>query len=235
MLVSEVFWSMNNVQNEPATSYYDEAVKEFGLSELHRYLLAQVAPGSTVLELGPASGYMTKVLAAKGCRVDAIEINPRDAAKAAPYCRKLIVGSIEEAASFAELSGPYQVALMADVLEHLRAPEKTLSAVRQRLAPNGAALVSLPNIAYWKMRLDLLRGRFEYTDTGLLDRTHLRFFTLKTAKEMFAQAGFRMTQLVVPPPTIPRLGRLKERVKRNWPSLFSLSLIYHLQVDGARS
>jgi 2-polyprenyl-3-methyl-5-hydroxy-6-metoxy-1,4-benzoquinol methylase len=224
---------MNNVQNEQATSYYDEAVREFGLSEVHRYLLAQVAPGSTVLELGPASGYMTKVLAAKGCHVDVIEINPCDAEKAAPHCRKMIVGSIEEATSFAELPGPYEVILMADVLEHLRAPEKTLHEVRQRLASTGVALVSLPNVAYWKMRLDLLQGRFDYTNTGLLDRTHLRFFTLTTAKEMFAQAGFRIARIVVPPPTIPRLGRIKERVKKNWPTLFSLNFIFHLHVDGA--
>jgi 2-polyprenyl-3-methyl-5-hydroxy-6-metoxy-1,4-benzoquinol methylase len=215
-----------------SASHYDELVKRLGLSETHLYLLSQIAPGSKVLELGPASGYMTKTLAEKGCTIDAIEINPGDAAKAAPYCRKLIVGSIEALENFAELPGPYDVILMADVLEHLRAPENVLPILRQRLAPNGEALASLPNIAFWKMRLELLRGRFEYTNTGLLDRTHLRFFTLKTATEMFAQAGFRVANAVVPPHNIPRFGRIKQWIMETWPAVFSINFVYHLRIDG---
>ena len=203
-----------------------------GLSETHLYLISQIPPQSVVLELGPASGYMTKILAEKGCVVDAIEINGKDAQKAAPYCRKIVVGSVENEESFAPLTGPYHVVLMADILEHLRMPEKTLAQVRQRLAPDGAALVSLPNVAYWRMRLELLRGRFDYTDTGLLDRTHVRFFTLKTATEMFTGAGFRIAHIAVTPPTVPRFGRLKEWVKKTWPALFSFNFIFHLRLDG---
>jgi 2-polyprenyl-3-methyl-5-hydroxy-6-metoxy-1,4-benzoquinol methylase len=223
---------MANLHPEPVTSYYDDDVQRRGLSETHRYLLSQVAPGSVVLELGPASGYMTRVLAANGCLVDAIEINPHDATKAAPYCRKMIVGSIEAPENFAELPGPYDVILMADVLEHLRCPESVLPHVRERLAPNGVALASLPNIAFWKMRLALLRGRFEYTDTGLLDRTHLRFFTLKTATAMFTAAGFRVLKVAVPPHTIPRMERLKQWVMETWPALFSFNFVFHLRSDG---
>ncbi len=215
-----------------ASSHYDAQFKNLGLSETHRYLLRQIPGGSDVLELGPASGYMTQILAAQGCRVDAVEINPQDAAKAAPHCRRIIVGSVEDAANFAELPGPYHVILMADVLEHLRQPEYVLQLVRPRLAPNGVALVSLPNIAFWKMRLQLLRGRFDYTDTGLLDRTHLRFFTLKTATAMFAAAGFRVANVVVPPHTIPRLERLKQWIMETWPALFSFNFVFHLRSDG---
>ncbi len=213
------------------SSHYDAEFQRLGLSETHRYLLSQIPPGCTVLELGPASGYMTQILAAKGCVVDAIEINPQDAAKAARYCRRMIVGSVEEAANFAELPGPYDVVLMADVLEHLRAPQNTLNIIKEKLAPDGLALVSLPNIAFWKMRWALLCGRFDYTDTGLLDRTHLRFFTLKTAAAMFHDAGFRLTKAVVPPRHIPRLGKLKMAVMKAWPALFSINMVYHLRVD----
>lgn len=213
------------------TSHYDAEFQRLGLSETHRYLLSQIPSSSTVLELGPASGYMTQILAGKGCVVDAIEINPQDAAKAAIYCRKMIVGSVEEAANFAELHGPYHVVLMADVLEHLCAPENALNLVREKLTPDGIALVSLPNIAFWKMRWELLCGRFDYTDTGLLDRTHLRFFTLKTAAAMFHAAGFRLTNAVVPPRQIPHLGRLKMAIMKAWPALFSINMVYHLRVD----
>jgi 2-polyprenyl-3-methyl-5-hydroxy-6-metoxy-1,4-benzoquinol methylase len=214
------------------TSPYDAQFQQLGFSETHRYLLSQIAPGSTVLELGPASGYMTQALAAKGCVIDAIEINPRDAERAAPYCRKMIVGSLEDLKNFSELSGPYDIILMADVLEHLRNPESILSVVRDKLAPGGLAFASLPNIAFWKMRLALLRGRFEYTDTGLLDRTHLRFFTLQTATAMFIQAGFRVEKVVVPPHSIPRFERLKQWLMETWPALFSINFVFHLRSDG---
>jgi 2-polyprenyl-3-methyl-5-hydroxy-6-metoxy-1,4-benzoquinol methylase len=185
---------MTKLAPESMTSYYDEAVKREGLSENHGYLLDHVAPGSTVLELGPASGYMTRILAAKGCVVDAIEINPADAEKAASFCRTMVIGSIEDVENFKRLAGPYDVILIADVLEHLRAPEKILPLLRERLAKGGEAIVSLPNIAFWKMRFELLRGRFEYTDMGLLDRTHLRFYTLKSARDLFFPRGVSHNQ-----------------------------------------
>lgn len=223
---------MNQNPAERYSSFYDELVIRAGFSTTHLYLLDQIKPGSTVLELGPASGYMTKVLAQKNCIVDAIELNPLDAEKAAESCRRMIVGSLEDDAIFSHVPDEaYEVVLIADVLEHLRMPEKTLRQVRPKMARHGIALVSLPNIAYWTMRLALLRGRFEYTDTGLMDRTHLRFFTLKTATEMFVNAGFRVAHMEVMPPSIPRFGKLKEWIKRKWPGLFSFNFIFHLRRD----
>lgn len=218
-----------NLQPEPYTSKYDQLLQTGGYSTTHVYLLQQIPPRARVLELGPSSGYMTKILAQKDCIVDAIELNPNDAEKASAYCRKIIVGSLEDDAPFEQLDGPYDYVLLADVLEHLRAPEKVLQHVRARITSASTVLVSLPNIAYWEMRLALLRGRFDYTDTGLLDRTHLRFYTLKTATAMFSDAGFRIEHMHVTPPIVPRLGRLKEWVKRKWPTLFSVNFIFHLR------
>lgn len=214
------------------SSVYDQAVQEEGLSETHRYLLQQIPPNCRVLELGPASGYMTRALAERGCRVDAIELNEKDAQKAAPFCRQLIVGSVEDEASFSSLQGPYQVALMADILEHLREPEKTLQRIRNLLAPEGLALVSLPNIVYWRMRLEFLRGRFEYTDMGTLDRTHLRFFTLHTAGAMFHAAGFRVEKVVTPTPQEASWRTLKQWLRAIAPSLFAFNFVFHLRVAG---
>ncbi len=222
-----------NLQPEPYTSKYDQLLQTGGYSTTHVYLLQQIPPRSAVLELGPASGYMTKILAQKDCVIDAIELNAGDAEKAALYCRKIIVGSLEDDAPFAQLRGPYDYVLLADVLEHLRAPEKVLQHARARLTPAGVVLVSLPNIAYWEMRLALLKGRFDYTDTGLLDRTHLRFYTLKTATAMFMEAGFRIERVHITPPIVPRLGRLKEWLKRKWPALFSVNFIFHLRRHDA--
>lgn len=212
------------------SSHYDETVKKLGLSDTHQHLLNQIPSKSAVLELGPSAGYMTKVLAEKGCTVDAIELNEEDAKKAAAYCRKIVIGSIENSESFAKLTGLYDIVLAADVLEHLRSPENTLQQIRKLIGPNSLVLVSLPNVAHWRVRLSLLFGRFDYTDVGILDRTHLCFFTLKTAKEMFSSLGFKIEQVV----TITFSGRsaavlLKNLLRKFLPTLFSTGFVFHLR------
>jgi len=223
---------IDHASTAAASSVYDRAVQQEGLSETHRYLLQQIPPNCRVLELGPASGYMTRAMAERGCLVDAIELNEKDAQKAAPFCHRLIVGSVEDEANFSSLPGPYQVALLADILEHLRQPEKTLQIVRRLLAPEGLALVSLPNIVYWRMRLEFLRGRFEYTDMGTLDRTHLRFFTLHTAAAMFNAAGFRVEKVETPTPREASWRTIKQWLRKTAPSLFAFNFVFHLRVAG---
>jgi 2-polyprenyl-3-methyl-5-hydroxy-6-metoxy-1,4-benzoquinol methylase len=212
-----------------ATSVYSRAVEKSGLSLTHLTALSLVPSDATVLEIGPASGYMTQALGARGCTVDAIEIDPSDGERARPFCRHLVVGSAEDQTTYEQLAGPYRIALMADVLEHLRSPELALREVRRRLATDGEAIVSLPNIAYWRMRVDLLRGRFQYKDYGLLDRTHLRFYTRATAEKLFRDQGFEVMEVHIPPPRAKRLKRLKHFAKTAWPDLFALQIVYRLR------
>jgi 2-polyprenyl-3-methyl-5-hydroxy-6-metoxy-1,4-benzoquinol methylase len=214
---------------EEPTSAYDRIVKLAGLSETHKHILASVPDGSRVLELGPSSGYMTRVLAARGCRVDAIEYSPADAALAAQSCVRMVVGSLDDDAPWVDLRGPYDVAIMADVLEHLRAPETVLARVRNVLANDGVALISLPNIAHWRPRLALLFGRFDYTEMGIMDRTHLRFFTRKTTLAMIHDAGFSIERIFIPPMPGSRLGRSYEWLRQNIPTLFSMHFTYHIR------
>lgn len=79
-----------------------------------------------------------------------------------------------------------------DVLEHMVEPWDALRAARDHLGPGGRVLASVPNIQYWPAVSDLLKGRWDYTETGILDRTHLRFFTRSTLIEAFEQAGFQV-------------------------------------------
>jgi 2-polyprenyl-3-methyl-5-hydroxy-6-metoxy-1,4-benzoquinol methylase len=81
--------------------------------------------------------------------------------------------------------------MAADALEHLADPRTTLRFYRRFLKPDGRLIVSLPNVAVWDNRLRFLFGRFDYRDSGVMDRTHLRFFTFRTARELVIEAGFR--------------------------------------------
>jgi len=95
------------------------------------------------------------------------------------------------AASLAFKTDQFDLILALDVLEHLADPIHTLQRLREKLRPNGLVIASLPNVAHYQVSIPLLfRGRWDYSDEGLLDRTHLRFFTEKTALAMFRDCGF---------------------------------------------
>lgn len=89
--------------------------------------------------------------------------------------------------------------LFADVLEHLRDPEAVLKRALPSLKAGGKVIVSVPNIANLVMRLSLLAGRFDYTERGILDRTHLRFFTLANLKRMIANCGCDIVTVAATP------------------------------------
>lgn len=84
----------------------------------------------------------------------------------------------------------FDVAVFGDILEHLRNPWRVLEATRQILKPEGYVVASIPNIAHGAIRLALLQGRFEYAQLGILDDTHLRFFTRQTVEHLFEQSGY---------------------------------------------
>jgi O-antigen biosynthesis protein len=158
-------------------------------------LSGRMTRGSEVLELGPAKGYFTRILKqALKCEVDAIEIDPTMAEHAQPHCRDLVIADLDTLDWAALWPGRrYDTIIAADVLEHLRSPERALIALRQRLKPGGRLLISLPNIAYAGMIFGLLEDDFRYRDEGLLDRTHLRFFTRTTLEETLTANGWQVT------------------------------------------
>ena len=153
-------------------------------------IIELVGKNKKVLEYGCAGGHMSKVLKEKyGCEVVGIEINPQDAKTARDYCKEVVVGDIEDFGWCKRLAGKkFDVAIFADVLEHLKRPERPLEKVREFLKDNGCVLVSVPNIANVSIRLELLSGGFEYEDLGILDDTHLKYFTLKSIINLIESA-----------------------------------------------
>jgi SAM-dependent methyltransferase len=136
------------------------------------------------------------------------------------------------------LGREFDVVVCADILEHLPSPEELLAAIHKWLKPGGVLLVSLPNVANITVRLSLLLGRFSYAERGILDRTHLRFFTKRTARALLEDAGFRVNRIV--PSAMPAelavraLGHFPLRgvsrgslsaAARLWPSLFGYQFL----------
>lgn len=169
--------------------------------------LAKVArlirPGSTVLDLGPGPGTLGRYLREElRCTVDGVELLPEQVALAKPYYRHLLCADLSDvvfADHFAAFG--YDYIVCADVLEHLAEPGRVLEQLAALLRPDGKLLISIPNIAYVGFFSDLMTGDFAYRVEGLLDATHLRFFTRRSLHEFLTKHGFSaqaMDTVVVP-------------------------------------
>lgn len=157
-------------------------------------VLRLVGEARSVLELGPGPGTMTRILQERGCRVTAVECDPELARYAEPYCERLIVADLETL-DFADALGEerFDAIVAADVLEHLRDPWACLWQLRGFIAPEGVLVVSIPNVAHNAVIAQMLSGRFPYTERGLLDRTHLRFFSRHDVDDLLLSCGFLPT------------------------------------------
>lgn len=178
-----------------AVRYHKEKLK-LASRESQAELLTMVPAGARVLELGPATGSMTEHLRAQGCEVTVVEADAEAAAQASAWCDRALVADLDQVDLVALVGeGQYGAVVAADVLEHLKDPMGVLRQVARVLAPGGVCLVSVPNVAHGAVRLALLEGRWEYAEFGLLDRTHLRFFTRAGVRDLFARSGFAVAEI----------------------------------------
>ena len=159
-------------------------------------ILQLVGRDRHVLDAGCATGYLANLLQQQGCRVTGIELNPEAAAAARAYCDHVHVADLD-VVPLTTLLGEqtFEAIICGDVLEHLRQPAQFLEAARQHLVPGGYVVASLPNVAHGAVRLMLWQGEFNYTPYGLLDNTHLRFFTRRTVLELFQATGYGIEAL----------------------------------------
>jgi 2-polyprenyl-3-methyl-5-hydroxy-6-metoxy-1,4-benzoquinol methylase len=167
------------------------------VNDPHTLALGRVPARSNVLDIGVADGSVAAALSSMGCQVWGVEIDADAARDAEHFCQEVVVGNVEEldlAARFGDRR--FDVVLMLDVLEHLTDPAKVLAGVTSVLADGGWAVISLPNVAHISVRLALLEGRFTYTDLGLLDRTHLRFFDRSGIDDLLRDAGWATFELL---------------------------------------
>jgi 2-polyprenyl-3-methyl-5-hydroxy-6-metoxy-1,4-benzoquinol methylase len=164
----------------------------------HMLVVDLVPEGARVLEFGCATGYMSEVLKTrKRATVTGIEIEAEAGELAKEHCKRVIIGDAEEL-DYDELLGDerFEAILFVDVLEHLKEPGDLLRRIRPFLADDGVVLASIPNIAHGSVRLALLAGEFRYRRTGLLDDTHVRFFTRAGIHDLFESSGFVIADLL---------------------------------------
>lgn len=173
------------------SNIYKKNVEQFGFSNAHRIIIAQIESGKSVLEVGSSSGYLTKVLKEKDTTVDIIEIEKEPFEQAKKIARNSYFGSIEDLSVQGKIKEKYDVIICADVLEHLVNPGEVLDFLKTKLKKDGVILISIPNVAYWGMRVHLMfSGDFSYHDSGLMDRTHLRFYSLNNFKDLLKKHGY---------------------------------------------
>ncbi len=148
---------------------------------------------NVVMDLGCASGRLGRSLLElnKAYRLVGVELFEPAAKEAMKYYDAVHVGDIEVLGL--DYEKYFDVVICSDILEHLKEPLKTLAQIHQWLKDEGQLICCVPNIRYWKVLRDLaFRGEWKYTGWGILDHTHLRFFTTRSLKEMFTDARFKV-------------------------------------------
>ena len=148
-----------------------------------------------VVEVGCMSGDLARMYRQINprCEYIGIEVNPEYAEIGREWCSKVLAGNIEsfEDEIFATLF-PSDCWVFGDVLEHLYDPWAVLKRIRRRLSKGASVVACIPNAQHWTVQVQLNLGLFRYQDTGLMDRTHIRWFTKSSIKEMFQTAGYEI-------------------------------------------
>lgn len=174
--------------------------------------IRRLPPGRRLLDLGAAGGHLGRAVRDRCAFLAGVEPDPDVPASARAGYDDWRSSDALRAGTWPQ---PFDVVVCADVLEHLPQPERLLEKIRAWLAPGGTLLVSVPNVANVSVRAALAAGRFPYADRGILDRTHLRFFTRATGRQLLEAAGFRILAVEATAMpyelALPALGRMPWR------------------------
>lgn len=145
----------------------------------------------SALDLGCGAGDNARLLKERGWSVAGVTLSPKERDLAAQVCTSVIVHNLETGLP-EECEGPFDLVVLSHVLEHLRNPERLLAQVRNVLTPDGEVAVAVPNVLNWHQRLLFLLGQFDYANEGIMDATHVVFYTFKSARHMIESAGYRV-------------------------------------------
>jgi 2-polyprenyl-3-methyl-5-hydroxy-6-metoxy-1,4-benzoquinol methylase len=174
-----------------AANYYAFDDVNYTVIDILKRLRPSLPDAPALLDIGCGRGQLASAARGLSYRVTGVESHPAALAVAQDRVDKLLPVDLTDQNSIATaLDGQnFDVILFADVLEHTPDPLSVLIFYLRFLKPGGRIVVSLPNIACWDRRLALIFGHFDYADSGIMDRTHLRFFTFTTAQALLREAG----------------------------------------------
>lgn len=202
---------------------------------LMRLIRRHAKQDGTLLDLGAAGGELGSAVREHFSRTLGFEYNVDCVSELCGRFDQAVIADLE---TIKRLPGNIDAIVLADVLEHLRNPARALALVREALNDDGRVFISVPNIANITVRLGLLFGVFEYRDRGILDHTHLRFYTKRTIRQEIERAGFRILETAgssVPirliigrftPEPILRFGeKVLTMLTRVWRALFAYQII----------
>lgn len=188
-----------------------------------------------VLDVGCGSGTMGKqIKQIMNCEAVGITYLESEVVAASQWMDKVILHDLNQDNSSLSELGKFDCIIACHVLEHLYYPQNLLQVLHQNLSPGGKLIVALPNVLYWKQRLEFMRGHFCYQDDGLMDRTHFRFFDWKTAQELLVESGYEILETeangIFPlagfRKIFPQLStKVDEVMTHQYPGLFSLQFV----------
>ncbi len=165
----------------------------------HTELIRTIEENSRVLDIGCAQGYLGEFLRLKkNCEVVGIDYLPEhiEGARQKNVYKELFQLDLNNLSDeLDKYSSYFDYILMGDILEHLCNPQKLLNQVKNYLKDSGLLIISIPNISHGSILINLMKNKFEYTLTGLLDNTHIRFFTLESFVEILNKENFEILSL----------------------------------------
>lgn len=153
-----------------------------------------INPMAKILDVGCGTGVVTEIIKNQTAAT-IIGIEPDEARVNLASGRGLNVYQGFLTIDFINEHGPFDHILFADVLEHIPNPAEVIITAKEGLKEGGSIIASVPNVAHWFIRMDLLFGHFDYQECGIMDSTHLRWFTRKTIQDFFKRLGFEITGL----------------------------------------
>jgi SAM-dependent methyltransferase len=191
------------IETRPERTRYHKDVAALEVDHPWFRILEQVPAGARLLDVGCGSGELGSVLATRAAHVDGLEVNAERAESARLHLRRVVTGSAGPSADQA-LDDDYDVIVFADVIEHIAYPEPTLRWAVTKLAPAGRIIALIPNSANWKFRRKIIRGDWSYEETGYFDRDHVRFFDIRTTRDLGLRCGLTEIHLDYVPERLPK-------------------------------